>query len=557
MLFNASAIFNYNRCRRFAALNDPFTALYLNGDFSGENSLFRDIILSHLYNPNVEIRKNVNLTYEFEHEVTLSENFDFIVDGKKIYCLLLNTSSDFLDLKYKEGSHKYQIFTKNSEGVYSARNVDYSNKNYKEKVDKLFSIYETVGRIVFSYALKNYILKKVYPDKHYKLYFVLLNNEYKYDGIAYTEKLYHYFDFSNLKDLDELVEIALFRMINHLELNDFTPCVLVKKACAKGKLNECKFINFCYSHLPENTSILDYFNSHYGFNEPTEEGNVHHDTYDLLNDGYVSMQDLPISWLSDQNHLMQRYCVDNQAFYYHPEKIKAGLKSLVFPIYYLDFEALPYPIPKFSGESPYSQSLFQFSIHVENEENELVTIDKNHYSFIANAYKDDRKDLVKNLVGILNKTNSSIVVYNKTFEKTRLEELKVLFPNYRKDIDKIIERLFDLIDVVKMNRNFYLNLGFDDKDLQSYNLYHQDLGGSYSLKKVIKIFQPSAYDNLVINDGVKAYKAYMSIPDSNKVEVENIKRNLFLYCRQDTYSMYQIIQGLKQLIGPDFTIKNS
>jgi hypothetical protein len=556
MLVNASAILNYNRCRRFAALNDPYTAFYLNSDFSQENSLFRDIFLSHLYHPNKEIRKAINLTYVFEHEITLSENYDFIIDDSEVYCLLTSTSKDFLELKFKDDNKKCNVFTSNN-GIYSLRSTNLNNRHFQEKLEKLYSQLEPLGRIIFSYALKRYILKKVYPNKNLKLYFVLLNTDYKFDGISYTDKLYHVFDFSNFKDLDEMVEIALFRMINHLELNDFTPCQLVKKACNFSRPGECKFVNFCYSHLPQNTSILDYFNSHYGFTEPRGEGNLHHDTYDLLNEGYVSMQDIPISWLKDQNHLMQRYCVDNQTIYFHNDKIKAGLKQLKYPIYYLDFEALPLPIPRFKGETPYTQSVFQYSLHIEKEENDLTSIEKNHFDFIANPNKDEREVLLKSLLEVLGKGDSSIVVYNKTFEKTRLEEFKKVFPEYKKQIDKIIKRLFDLLDIVKINKPFYSELGFDNSDLESYNLYHPDLGGSYSLKKVIKIFVKDAYENLVIKDGVKAYETFEKLQETTKAETLKLKNDLHEYCRQDTYSMYQIIKGLKELIGPEYLIKNS
>jgi len=557
MLVNANTILNYNRCRRFAALNDPFTSLYLNQGFDQVDPLFKDIFLSHIYDKNSEIKKNVNLTYEFEHEITLSENYDYIVNDKDVYCLMPNTASEFLNLKFREGTHKYQVFTKNNKGIYTARLDSKNSKNLDEKLDKLKSSFEDIGKIIFNYSLKNYILKQVYPKKSYNLRFVFLNSDYVFDGISYPEKLYHVFNFSNIKDLDEIVEIALFRMINHIELNDFTPCKLVKKACLKDKPGECKFIDFCYSHLPKNASILDYFSSHLGFNEVSDHGNTHHDVYDLLNEGLIAMQDIPISWLEKQNHLMQRFCVDNQALYFNRERIEAGLKTLKFPLLYLDFEAFPRAIPRYYGEKPYTQSVFQFSLHIEKEENSLLAIDSNHHGFIANPNKDDREVLFKKLISLLNKYDSSIIVYNKTFEKTRLEEFKMIFPTHAKEIDKIIERLFDLLDVVKMNKTFYTNLGYKEEELDSYNLYHPDLGGSYSLKKVIKIFAPEAYDNLVIKDGVKAYKAYMKIPEMSDIEIEETKKNLFLYCRQDTYSMYQIIKGLKELIGPDFTINNS
>ena len=99
-----------------------------------------------------------------------------------------------------------------------------------------------------------------------------------------------------------------------------------------------------------------------------------------------------------------------------------------------------------------------------------------------------------------------------------------------------------------MNKPLYSRLGYKDEDLETYNLYHPDLGGSYSLKKVIKLFVPNAYDDLVINDGVKAFKAYDKLTNMSETEVKITKENLLRYCRQDTYSMYQIIQGLKTLI---------
>ena len=557
MLVNANTLLNYNRCRRFAALNDPFTSLYLDSTTQENISTFRDIFLSHLYNKKIEIKKSVNLTFEFDHEVTLSETYDFQVDEEKFYCLLPITTTDLLNLKFKENNFKYQLFTKNNDGVYTLRPNDSDSKNYYEKKEKLYHQTESVGRLVFSYAVKLYLLKKIYQKKPIKLYYVLLNSDYKYDGIAYSDGLYKIFDFSDLDKLTEIVEIALFRMINHIELNDFTPCELVKKACLKGKPGECKFVNFCYSHLPENTSILDYFNSHLGFYETVNEVVVHHDAYDLLNQGYVSMHDVPISWLSNQNHLMQRYSVDNQVVYYHPEKIQTGLETLKYPVYYLDFEAAPATIPKFKGESPYSQSVFQFSVHVQNHPDDVLSINNNHFSFIANPNKDDRELMLIELLKILKNDDSSIVVYNKTFEKTRLEELAVIFPKYEKSITNLISRLFDLLDIVKMNKTFFEILGFEEKDLDCYNFYHPSLAGSYSLKKVVKVFNENAYEDLTIKNGEQAYRSYLKLPEVGFLDSDIIKKNLFLYCRQDTYSMYEIIQGLKELIKNDLAINNS
>ena len=53
--------------------------------------------------------------------------------------------------------------------------------------------------------------------------------------------------------------------------------------------------------------------------------------------------------------------------YIRKDKIKLAIDSLNYPIYHLDFETFPCPLPRFKGETPYTQSLFQYSIHIEKE----------------------------------------------------------------------------------------------------------------------------------------------------------------------------------------------
>ena len=37
------------------------------------------------------------------------------------------------------------------------------------------------------------------------------------------------------------------------------------------------------------------------------------------------------------------------------------------PIYHFDFETFGCPLPRFQGEKPYQQSVFEFSLHIERE----------------------------------------------------------------------------------------------------------------------------------------------------------------------------------------------
>ena len=299
---------------------------------------------------------------------------------------------------------------------------------------------------------------------------------------------------------------------------------------------------------------MDYFHSNRGFSEPTDAGDVFHDTYELINDGLVDMQDVPILWLKDELHLMQRYCLETNYVHVQQDKIEALLKTLKYPLIYLDFEALPCLLPRYFGEKPYSQSVFQYSIHIEHEEGKLKKDDSNHFEFLANPAYDNREELVKSMISLINKYDSSVVVYHKTFEEQRLKEFQRIYPKYNMQLQNIIDRLFDLRDVLKNNKRFYKANGFSEYDASRYNFYAAKLSGSYSLKKTIKIFNEFAYEDLEIKNGVEAYKAYMKLENLEPTERDKTVQNLLEYCKQDTYSMYEIIHGLKKYLTPGFHI---
>ncbi len=564
MKVTANILLNYIRCRRYASLNDPDLE-YQSQEYDVQSHNYfqdyLDIFLAKYENTFKSFQRNVKLSYDFHPDVVLFENYHFVTEKtnnlKEIYCLIPSTSKDFLKIRYTENKHKYQLFNKNPKGIYHIKQgkILATKSNYLDKLDKLKTRTEDIGRIVYNYAFKQFLFDMINPNNNTKVYFVLLNSDYIYDGKDYTKSLFNIFDFSLLFDhYKEIIEADIYRMINHIELNDFTPCALVKKECRKGDSFECKFVNFCFSHLPKENSLLDYFSSHRGFNEPTEEGEIHHDTFELLNEGMVDILDIPISWLKDEKHLMQRYCTETDYLHIHKEKIETMLKTLKYPLIYLDFEALPCLLPRYSGEKPFTQSVFQYSVHIEKAEGKLNLDDKYHYEYISNHEYDNRRELVLNLIRIINKYDSTVIVYHKTFEQQRLKEFQTIFPEYKNELQNIIDRLFDLKDVLKNNKKFYIEKGFTEYEANRFNFYSQQLSGSYSLKKVIKVFNESAYDNLVIRNGVEAYKAYMRLGDLEPTERDKTINNLLEYCKQDTYSMFEIIQGLKKHLSPDFTI---
>ena len=556
MKVTANVLLNYIRCRRFASLNDPDSEIK-NQEFEVHSkNYFQEYlnIFKHIFEKEFTFKEiNKELTYDFHNDIVLSEDYHFVVDNQdqeEIYILVPQTSRNLTKLKYKSENHTYQMFNKDKLGYLclNKKNIIDTN-NYNKKINKLIDHHDDLGRVVYKYAFKRYIYDLVNPENKTKIYYVLLNSDYVHDGKSYTKQLFNIFDFSGLYNyFDDVIEADIYRMINHIELDDFTPCDLIKKECNKGDNFECKFVDFCFSHIPKNNSILNYFHSHTGFTEPSKEGDIHHDVYDLINEGKVSMEDIPISWLKDEKHLMQRYCTESNYIHVHKEKIKAALKTLRFPLIYLDFEALPCLLPRYFGEKPYSQSVFQYSIHIQHEEGLLKLDDKNHYEFLANPAFDNRKELVKSMISLVNQYDSTIIVFHKTFEEQRLKELQEIFPEYREELQKIIDRIFDLLDIVRNNKKLYKKLGFDDSDANRYNFYSGELNGSYSLKKVIKVFNKNAYENLEIKNGVEAYKAYLTLTNLDQIDRDKTVKNLLEYCKQDTYSMYEIIEGLKKYL---------
>ena len=69
------------------------------------------------------------------------------------------------------------------------------------------------------------------------------------------------------------------------------------------------------------------------------------------------------------------------------ESLKAELDSLIFPLYFLDYETYPTAIPPYSGYRPYQQIVFQYSLHVlEDKDSEP----KHYESLILDGETSER-----------------------------------------------------------------------------------------------------------------------------------------------------------------------
>lgn len=504
------------------------------------------------------IEDNKILSYAFTHDITLSTRIDFLVNNTDEFILttvLPITDKEFRNLKYSVNKDRKPFFSPNIDGIYYPDMNPLSDtikNNYDDKLRKLMDRHHSLGRHLYHLAFKAFIMNKIYPNSSKKYLLSVINHQYIFDGITDQEgrlnntDLISCFDMTYIVDkMQSIIEIDLYRMINHIELDDDSRCMLVKSECCKNQAFECQFVDYCFSHLPEQHSILHYFNNHQGFLEKTNSQEINHDTYDLINQGIVSMDDVPISWLHREKNLMQRYCIENDYTFLNKTKIDAYLKTLKYPIYYLDFEAFPSILPRFRGETPYQQSVFQFSLHVENKGIKISRDDpKYHRYYLAQDDKDHRLDLIIALLDAIPNDGGSIVVYNQTFEKNRLIELASLFPEHAKRLIELTDRLFDLYKVVKNDPTFYQKNNFSKSEIDSYNFYSPSLDGSYSLKKVLPALCNVDYSNLLINNGELAYVHYAKLPEMNDEVKSSTIKHLLEYCQLDSYAMYLIKEAL-------------
>ena len=601
MKISKTGFINLIRCDRFAALEN----IYYNKEDSLvtftdnmedlmtlENINKRNMLLENMpseeeetitdynvlepYYTQVELLTARLVKHYFEGDLIYSADtfrqasFNTVIDGYEFYCFLdgllktedgikvfetkATTTRKFLTLKE---ANKESIFVKDDKGILRLKKeMGYDVENdtaYKRQEAKFFDRYSDVGSYVYDLAFQRYVIEHSTgfdKNKNNKYYLAVLNSEYVFDGKydSFGKPVYP-IDIINLIDFTEItktylniIEKDIKKVISRLDTMNANP-VPLGKHCQLKKNRECKFKDICYKDLPENVSILNYMNNNHGF----KDGEQKHETYDLLNDGMLHMHDVPKSWLTRPNNVIQYETVENKEPYYNKGKMIAGMNEIKYPIYHLDFESFPCPLPRFRGEKAYSQSLFQFSIHIEREPG-VCDKEKDHYSFLAKDHSDIREQLIKEMLDVIKPDGGSVLVYNISFEKSRIIELGEFFPKYAERLKDIANRLFDLMYIVKTNGPFYRGLEYSEEESKKVNFYHEDLGGSYSIKKVLPLFTNLSYSDLEISNGEQAYGAYVTFPNLEKDEFEKTYNHLVEYCKQDTWAMFEILKELRKVV---------
>lgn len=280
-----------------------------------------------------------------------------------------------------------------------------------------------------------------------------------------------------------------------------------------GDPYDCSFLGYCWKDIPE-PSVFSI------------AGMKKKKKFEMYDGGIIRLEDIPDDYPLHDTQWLQVNSYKNGTLHIDKQAVRDFLDSLTFPLYFLDFETMNPAVPLFDNSRPYQQIPFQYSLHYK----ETQISEEFHLEFLADAVGDPRVPFLDNLLKDLG-SNGDILVYNMTFEATRLKELALDFPDYAGRIENVLSRMKDLM------------IPFRQKQY-----YAPAMNGSYSIKAVLPALVPEmSYAELEIGEGGTASRVFEGLyfeKDQNRVN--EVRRQLLEYCGTDTLAMVKIFEVLNK-----------
>lgn len=342
-------------------------------------------------------------------------------------------------------------------------------------------------------------------------YLMRLNSEYVRQGPLDIAQLFARADFTDAvaaarHELPALIDEAC-RWIN-MKQPPRGPCSCVR--VSRG--NHCEM----FAHI--NPDIPDY--------SVHDIARIHATKLAALIDaGVLHVRDVPDEFpLSEKQATQVRLAKSGE-----PEIDRAGIaafmRAIAMPAAFLDFETHNPALPRFDRYRPYQQIPFQFSLHVlDRWDGEPV-----HHEFLHLASSEPDHPFIEALKDVMPR-GGAVIVWNKSFERSRLAEIASRHPEHAAFVDDMTRRLVDLADVF------------------SSGLYvHPDFRGSYSVKAVLPALVPRlSYDHLAIRNGAGAQMEWNNMVTGlyGTTKSAATAAALRTYCELDTRAMVEIAKVL-------------
>jgi Domain of unknown function(DUF2779) len=284
----------------------------------------------------------------------------------------------------------------------------------------------------------------------------------------------------------------------------------------------CPLHDHCWSSVPPH-SVFDLYDDKKGRR------------WDLQKRNILQIAEIPKDYPLSAKQEIQRATVMSGQPHVNRTQIDTFLKNLKYPLHFLDFETFSTAIPMIDGTRPYEQIPFQFSLHIVHEAGEK----SEHRKYLADGRNDPRAEFMRQLKEAIEPVGS-ILVFNATFEKSRLKECAEFLPEYQSWVKMVNGRIVDLLN-----------------PFRSFDFYHPNQCGSASMKSVLPALTGKNYEHLEIQEGGEASREFVRVTfgDVSEMERKRARQALEMYCGQDTAGMIWILDELTQAKPENFMVQ--
>lgn len=365
-------------------------------------------------------------------------------------------------------------------------------------------------------SYQNWVLTKLGFDVQ-KVCLVHINNQYVRHGELELDKLFTIVDLTDVakSKLSEVEDnIAKFR--EYLEQETEPECK-VGSQCSSPY--DCGYWSHCAVDMPED-------------GEPTVWSISRlRDKQWYYDNGYITFQQLYDAGVLKGNYLQQvEVELKNLPPQIKPKEVSKFLETLSYPLYFLDFETFNPAIPLYDESSPYQQIVFQYSLHyIEKEGGELK-----HKECLSYPGTDPRRQIAEQLCKDI-PLDVCTTAYNMGFEKGKIRDLAVLYPDLHDHLMNIHDNIKDIM--IPFQKRWY---------------YTKEMQRSYSIKYVLPALFPDDpslnYHNLEgVHNGGEASNTFLAMQKMDKEELEKWREHLLRYCELDTFAMVKVLEKLREV----------
>ncbi len=349
-----------------------------------------------------------------------------------------------------------------------------------------------------------------------RIYIIHLNKEYIRGDNILVNDLFIKEDISDkIKNRIEATELRMKIAVESLLQKD--EGALECRCIYLGRSKHCSTFSYSHPEVPE-----------YSIHDLSRIGRSKEKLTNLVDSQIFEISDIPDSIELTEIQKNQVSVHKTQKPIINLRAIKEELQSLIYPLYFLDYETYPSAIPLFKGFKPYQQIPFQFSLHVIKSPN----ADLEHFEYLHVEATDPSEQIIAKLKKMIG-PEGSIIVWSKKFEKGINVQLAERSPENRVFLENLNERIYDLMEI-----------------FQKQSFVHPGFKGRVSIKNVLPVLVPGiTYKDLEIQEGGAAMEAWydMIFNDKSFAEKQKTAKHLLKYCCLDTYAMYLIWKELTDI----------